>query len=153
MGFFYPKKNIYRAFIYLTLLSTTCVKIHQITFFTTQLLCNFLAQTLHTFYKSSPSKSKFLKLPLFVLKFIKLLKSFLEPRARIFASLFSFMTHNFSIIFYLNLYLLQTKRAITVQISTLPTACLKINQIPYVIFQATSQFVFKFCIPFHCHDT
>ena len=28
-------------------------------FFTTQLLCIFLAQTLHSFYKSSPSKCKF----------------------------------------------------------------------------------------------
>ena len=30
---------------------------------------------------------------------------------------------------------------------------MKINQIPYVIFQATSQFSFKFCITFQCHDT
>ena len=29
---------------------------------------------------------------------------------------------------------------------------MKINQIPYVIFQATSQFSFKFCITFQCHD-
>ena len=39
-------------------LSTTCVKIYQITyvisFLTTQLLRIFLAQTLHTFYKSIP---------------------------------------------------------------------------------------------------
>ena len=33
-------------------------------FFTTQLLCIFLAQTLHTFYKSSPSKCKFSDFPL-----------------------------------------------------------------------------------------
>ena len=30
---------------------------------------------------------------------------------------------------------------------------MNINQIPYVIFQATSQFSFKLCITFHCHDT
>ena len=59
--------------IYLTLLSTTCMKIHQITyvifetnksFFTTQLFCIFFAQTLHTLYKSSPSKCKFSDFPL-----------------------------------------------------------------------------------------
>ena len=37
-------------------------------FFTTQLLCIFLAQTLHTFYKSSPSKCKFSDFPLLGLK-------------------------------------------------------------------------------------
>ena len=30
---------------------------------------------------------------------------------------------------------------------------MKINQIPCVIFQATSQFSFKFGITFQCHDT
>ena len=39
------------------------------------------------------------------------------------------------------------------QIIRLSTAHMKINQIPYVIFQATSQFSFKFCITFQCHDT
>ena len=29
------------------------------------------------------------------------------------------------------------------------TACMKINQIPYVILQTTSQFPFKFCITLH----
>ena len=51
----------YKPKIYLTLPSTTCVKIHQITyvifeaiykpFFTTRLHCIFFTQTLHTFYK------------------------------------------------------------------------------------------------------
>ena len=35
----------------------------------------------------------------------------------------------------------------------LSNACMKINQIPYVIFQGTSQFSFKFCITFQRHDT
>ena len=30
---------------------------------------------------------------------------------------------------------------------------MKMNQIPFVIFQATSQFSFKFCITFQCHGT
>ena len=36
-------------------------------FFTTQLLCIFLAQTLHSFYKSSPSNCKFSEIPLLIL--------------------------------------------------------------------------------------
>ena len=47
-------------------------------FFTTQLLCIFLAQTLHTFYKSSPSKCKFSDFPLLRLKFTKFLMSFFK---------------------------------------------------------------------------
>ena len=39
------------------------------------------------------------------------------------------------------------------QIIRLLTAHMKINQIPYVIFQATSQFSFKFCIILQRHDT
>ena len=39
------------------------------------------------------------------------------------------------------------------QIFRFSTARVKIHQIPYVIFQATSQFSFKFCITFLCHDT
>ena len=47
-------------------------------FFTTQLLCIFLAQTLHTFYKSSPSKCTFSDFPLLRLKFTKFLMSFFK---------------------------------------------------------------------------
>ena len=42
---------------------------------------------------------------------------------------------------------------IKVQIFRLLTDCMKINQISYVIFQATSQFSFNFCSTFQCHDT
>ena len=74
----------YIQWIYLTLsnISTTRVKIHQITYvifetishFTIQLLCIFLAPILHTFYKSSPSKCKFSGFPLFT----KFLMSFFK---------------------------------------------------------------------------
>ena len=33
------------------------------------------------------------------------------------------------------------------------TAHIKINQIPYAIFQATRQFLFKLCNTLQCHDT
>ena len=82
-------------------------------FFTTQPLY-FLAQTLHTFYQSSLSKWKFADLSLLPLKFTKFLMSFLEPRVSFssnFASLFSVMRHNSSVLFHLNLYMLWTKEA------------------------------------------
>ena len=47
-------------------------------FFTTQLLCIFLAQTLHSFYKSSPSYCKFSDIPLLRLMFTKFLMSFFK---------------------------------------------------------------------------
>ena len=53
-------------------------------FFTTQLLCIFLAQTLHTFYKNRTSKYKLSDLPLLALKFTKFLMSFLEGRVNFF---------------------------------------------------------------------
>ena len=72
MDYFCPKNTFlqlehYIPKIYLTLLSTTCVKIHQITYvifetishFSWHNSCIFLAQTLYTFYKRSPSKCKF----------------------------------------------------------------------------------------------
>ena len=64
--------------IYLTLLSTI-VKIHQIPYVifetishTTQLVCIFLVQILHTFDRNIPSKSTFSDFPLPELKFRKL---------------------------------------------------------------------------------
>ena len=47
----------------------------------------------------------------------------------------------------------KTLYAIKVQIIRLSTARMKTNQIPYVIFQDTSQSSFKFYITFQCHDT
>ena len=94
--------------IYLTLHSTTCVKIHQtpyiifetiIHFFTTQLVCIILAQTLH---KNIPSKYKFSDFPLLKLKFIKFLMSFFKQKASLsskFGSLFSVMRDNSSVLF------------------------------------------------------
>ena len=42
---------------------------------------------------------------------------------------------------------------IKVQIVRLSTAWMSINQIAYVIFQATSQFLFKLCDTLQCYDT
>ena len=117
MGCFCPKNTFLQLEhdipkIYLTLLSTTCAKIHQITyvifgtiyksFFTTQLLCTFLAQTLHTFYKSCPSKCKFSDFPLLESKFTNFLMSFFKQQVSFsskFVSFFSVMRDNSSVLF------------------------------------------------------
>ena len=85
-------------------------------------------------------------------KFTKFFMSFLKPRVS-FSSNFASLLISSSVFFHLNLYIIWTKDPIKVQIFRIWTACMKINNIPYVIFQATSQFSFKFCIIFQCHDT
>ena len=74
---------------------------HQ-SFFATQLLCIFLAQTLHIFYKSIPSKWKFSDFLLLALKFTKFLMSFFKQKVSFslkFRSLFSVMRDNSSVLF------------------------------------------------------
>ena len=75
---------------------------NQKTFFTTQLLCIFSAQKLHTFHKTSALKCTFLDFPLLALKCTKFLMSFFKQKvcfpSRI-ASLFSVMRDNSSVLF------------------------------------------------------
>ena len=52
-----------------------------------------------------------------------------------------------------NIIHLRQKKHIKVQIFSFLTTCMKTNQIPFVIFKATSQFSFKYSIIFQCHDT
>ena len=119
-------------------------------FFTTKLHCIFLTQTLHTFYKSSLSKCKFSDFALLGLKFTKFLMSFCKQKVSFsskFGSFFSVMRDHSSVLFRLKLYVLK------VQISRLATACIKIHQIPHVIFGTKSQFFFKLCITLQFHET
>ena len=71
-------------------------------FFTTQIACIILAQTLHTFNKNIPSKCKFSDFSLLKSKFIKFLKSFFKQKVSFFfnfGSLFSAMRGNSSVLF------------------------------------------------------
>ena len=114
----------------------------------TQLLCIFLGQTLLIFYKSIPSRCKFSDFPLFALKFTKFPTSFFKQKVSFsskFGSFFSVMRDHSSVLFRLKLYVLK------VQIFRLATACIKIHQIPHVIFGTKSQFFFKLCITLQCH--
>ena len=88
-------------------------------------------------------------------KFTNFLMSVLQPRVSFssnFASFLSVMKHNSFVFFRLNLCMLRTKWPDQIAIFQLSTARTKIIQVPNVIFQATSQFLFKFCITFQCHD-
>ena len=75
--------------IYLTLLSTSCVKIHQIPYVIFETKGHFLrqnssvlfvAQTLYNIYRSSSSKWKLSDFPLLGLKFTKFLISFFKQK-------------------------------------------------------------------------
>ena len=141
MGYICPKNTFlqlkhYIQRIYLTLLSATYVKIHQIpyicrfwnhkSFFTTQLVCIILVQILHTFDKYIPSKFKFPDFSLLELKYVKFLHFCIT------------LLHFFSCTFIC--YWQKT------------SALIKIYQIYHVIFETKSQFFFKLCITLQCHE-
>ena len=128
MGYFCLKNTFlqlkrYTQRVYLTFLSSTCLKIHQIPYIIFETISHFSqhnfsvffsVQSLHSFYKSSPSKCKFSDFLLLALKFTKFVISFLKQKVRFslkFGSFFSVMRHNSSLLFHLNLYMLWTKRA------------------------------------------
>ena len=97
--------------IYLTLLSTNCVKIHQITYVIFETISYFsqhnfslffLAQTLHTFCRSSSSECKFSYILLLGLKFTKFLMWFFKQNFSFsskFRSFCSVMRDNSSVPF------------------------------------------------------
>ena len=62
------------------------------------------------------------------------------------------MRHNSSVSFHLKLYMLWTTQTCQSVSFRLATTFMKMNQSPYVIFQTTSQFFFKYCIARQCHD-
>ena len=71
-----------------------------------------------------------------------------------FASLFSNIKHKSSVLFLAQtLYTLVKSIRLKCKCLRFSSAQVKICQIPYVNFELTSQFLFKFCIILHCHDT
>ena len=93
-----------------------------ISFFPEQLLYIVLAQTLHTFYKSCSSKSKFSYFPLLRLKFTKFLMSFSSNKSvslQTLQLLFNLLRHNnSSVLFHLNLFMHWTKSHQSVNFQT-----------------------------------
>ena len=124
MSYIFPKNTFlqlkhYIQRIFLILLLTTYVKIHQIPYVIFKTISYFSAclhyfSSLHTLDKNIPRKFKFSDFPLLELKFIKVLMSFFKQKVCFsskFGSLFSVMTDNSSALFQLNLYMLLTKVA------------------------------------------
>ena len=87
-------------------------------------------------------------------KFTKFLMSFLEVRGNFssnFAPPFNVMKKNYPVFFHWIHYVLWTKGSNqSVDFQTFDCSH-EINEIAYVIFQATCQFSFKFYIIFPCH--
>ena len=106
-------------------------------FFATQLLCIFLAQTLHIFYKNIPSKCKYLDFLLLVLKFTKFLISFFKQKTSCsskFGLLFSVMRDNSSVLFSWNFYAIDKSNRSKCKFLDLPLLALKFTQFLMFIF-------------------
>ena len=112
MSYFCPKNTFLQLKSYTedlsTLLSTTCSPNplrnfwNHKSFFTTQLLCVFLAQTLHTLDKSIPSKFNSFTLSLLPLKFTKFFMSFFKQKVSFsskFEPVFRVMRDNSPVLF------------------------------------------------------
>ena len=70
-----------------------------------------------------------------------------------FASIISAIKHQFSVLFLAQvLYALVKSSPLKWTFSRFSSAWTKICPIPYVSFELTSQFLFKFCIVLHCHN-
>ena len=101
----------YTQWIYLTLLLTTCVQIHQISYvifetgshFSHQLLCIFLAQTLHTFHKSSPSQCNFSDFPTAQVKADQIFYVIFQIKSQLFFKVqIFFQCHEIVLLYFLS---------------------------------------------------
>ena len=123
--------------------------------FHTSTLLYFLAQTLHTFDKSSPSKFKFSDFPLLALKFTKFFMSFFKQKF-IFPQSLDHSSVSWDItllyLFSWNVIYSWQKEPMKVQIFRLPTVPMKINQILHVIYETASNFSFKVCMDLQYND-
>ena len=106
--------------------------------------------------KRIPSKSQFRDFQLLCVKFPKFLMSFLKVQIIFpsnFASLFSAIKHNSSALFSTQaLHNLVKGSPLKCNFLRNSSAWVKTYQSPHVNFEATSQFLFQFCIFFDCHD-
>ena len=103
----------------------------------------FLAQTLHILCKSSSSKCKFSDFPLLTLKFTKFLMSFFKQKVS-YSSKFGHSSVSWEVIllyfFSWNFICYLQKQNIKLHVFRFATACIKIHQIPHLIFGTKSQF-------------
>ena len=121
------------------------------------LLCTFLAQTIYTLLKRSPLKWKFLRLLSAQVKFCQIPYANFETTSRfLFKFCIPLHFHDRLLLCWFlaqTIYTLLNSSPLKWQSLRLSNARVKIHQIPHVNFELTSQFLFKFCIILHCHDT
>ena len=174
MGYFCPTNTFlqlehYIPKIYLTLLSTTCVKIHQITyvifettcksFFTTQFLCIFYFFCSNIIYlqQKQPMKVQIFRLSIARVKVHKFSHVIFQTKSQFsskFGSFFSVMRDNSSVLFQLKLYPVEKSNSSKWKLSDLPLVTLKLTKFlmsflePRVNFSWTLFSVMKhnFCI-------
>ena len=71
-----------------------------------------------------------------------------------FASPFSAIKYNSLVLFYLKNYMLWSKgNPLKCNFFRLSSIQVKMRQVPHVNVETTSQFLSKFCIILHCHNT
>ena len=121
------------------------------------LLCTFLAQAIYTLLRRSPLKWKLLRLSSAQVTICQISDVTFERTCR-FLSKFCIPLQIHEI--YLpctflaqTIYTFFKRSTLKWKFLRLSSARVKIRQIPHVNFEMTSQFLFKFCIILHCHDT
>ena len=125
-------------------------------FMTNNFPVNFKLIHFLTLDKRIPSKYRFRDFQVLWWKFPKFLMSFLKVQISFpsnFASLFSAIKHNSSALFLTQaLHTLVKDSPLKCKFLRFSSAWVKTHQSPHVNFEATSQFLFQFCIFFHCRD-
>ena len=165
MGYFCPKNTFIQLKhntqrIYPSLLSTTCVTIHQMTYVISETISHFSRHSPSIFFSSNityflakqPIKVKIFRLAtariktdqvphVIYLGFIQILHQ---------CSVSSKITPLY--FFLLKPHILQTKIVHQSGIFGLLSGQVKIHKIPHVIFETTIRFFFKFRITLQCHE-
>ena len=117
----------------------------------------FLAQALYTLFKRSPLKCKFLRFSSAWVKICQIPYINFELTSHfLFKFCIILPCNNIKLLYtYLaqTLYVLFKRSPLKCKFLRFSSARVKICQIPHVNFELTSQFLFKFCIILHCHDT
>ena len=143
IGYSFPKNtflqfNHYIQKIYLTLLATTCVKIHQMTYVIFEIISHFsrhnsLAQTLHTFYKNcQPIKAQFFRFFTALIKVHQILHVIFQKESVFFQSLDLFsMPWQMTLLYFFNCNFIcnwQKQHYIKVQIFRVATTRIKFTK-------------------------
>ena len=117
----------------------------------------FLAQTLYTLFKRSPLKCKFLRFSSAWVKIRQIPHVIFESTSQFsFKCCINIQCHQakLPILFLAQILCTLFKRSpLKCKFLRFSSVQVKNRQIPHVNFELSSQFLFKFCIYCHCHDT